>query len=466
MTIVDLNKGNKNTSDQVKSKAMLGVTIATPGYFDLAKEAAARFRKCSGCDTVILESSESGFDSKFKLLDLFKGQQICFFDADLFPIRKLDLNPFKGKLGVFGVNDPTCISDHSFVKHDSIAIGIYPYTYLNTGFLILNFADETVVKAFEIARANMINKNDLGLQDKTEQSVLNLGFKETTVNILPFKYNFFKKAVDWGCFPYIPRDIINVHAAGVNGLKDKMKALHEQCIVFGEPIKDLREEAVNLGNYDVRNVNNIISPKRKGFIVTTLDQMDIAIEARDRALKYADIDCKIIEATCKEQAHELKLSTFLSYHNEEVYLVDNDLYFLKETLLPKPQPGEICATNSIGIEIEKRCKNFNLIYDKYFCSCLVGAFVDDGFKDLIRYALEMRSQTKRTYKDELFFNISAQKSNFNLNVIDIFHNFCAIPTLESVDDIVAVHAAQRENKSTWLGEALTFYDFFSTKNLV
>ncbi len=59
-------------------------------------------------------------------------------------------------------------------------------------------------------------KQELKVKDHTEQSILNYGFKHTAVKPLPFKYNFWKKACDWGYVDSIPRDVLNVHAAGVD----------------------------------------------------------------------------------------------------------------------------------------------------------------------------------------------------------------------------------------------------------
>lgn len=448
MTIITPEGKSGILNKNISKPKMLGVTIATPGYLDLAKEAARRYRLHSGGDTIILESDKAGFETKFKLVDIFKGQQICFFDADCFAVRELDLSEFIGKPGVYGVNDPTWASSaaNAFVRHDSIVLGIEFKRYLNTGFLILNFADETVVKAFEDAKLNIYNKQQLGVNDKTEQSILNYGFRHTLINILPFKYNFFKPAVDWGCYPHIPRDIINVHAAGYQPLSKKMEELKKQCAVFGGNVNNMRD-ATTYGE----------SAKR-GFIITTKDQEEMAKEAKTRAFKYASIDCRIVLANSKEHAHQLKLETFLEYNNEEVYLIDNDLWFVDKIELPEVKSGEIVATRSINKTIEQRCERYSMEYERYFCSCFVGAFVDVRFKEVIKTALLHRSCSTTSYKDEVFFNIAAQSDDYKLITQPTTFNWCANNNLSK--EVKAIHAAGKKvlNKIEWLKEGLDNYE--------
>lgn len=446
--MITVSSSNKNT--KASDKQILGVTISTPGYFELAKEAARRYRQYSGFDSVILEVDKGdGFEAKFRLVDNFKGKQICFFDADCWAVRDLKLEQFIDYPGVIGVNDPTHVSDCSFVRHDSIALGIKFEEYLNTGFLILNFNDPTVVKAFEDAKINIIRKQELNVRDRTEQSILNYGFRHTKVNILPFKYNFFKPAVDWGHFPYIPRDIVNVHAAGYP-LPQKLKQLKKQCAVFEENVNRLSKRVYPCY---VNNKNT----SRKGFIVSTHDQLALAEEAKRRALKYFDIDCEIVYATSKEHAHELKLSTFLGYENEEVFLIDSDLWITQNYDLPNVEHGQICATRSINEGIVLRCEKYDLVYEKYFCSCLVGAYVDNRFKNVIRNALDFRANANpKSYKDELFFNMAAQRDNYFIVVQPENLNWCSLEHINK--DIIGLHAANKSDKHTWLKSALEAYE--------
>lgn len=422
------------------NKSIIGVTIVTPEYKELSQEAVKRFKKYSGLDVCAVEvdNQQNSYEIKFKLLELFKGKKICFFDSDLFAVRDLNLHKIKFE-DVAGVNDPTALSSHSFVRHDCFNLSIPFDRYLNTGFLLMDLSKRTVIKAFEIAIKT--DRNSLNMMDKTEQSLLNYAFMQAGCDIktLPFEYNFFKPAVDWGIYPFIPRSVFNVHAAGYP-LHQKKSQLETQCKFFEGDISPLSEYIP---------LPNINTKQRRGFIVTTEDQLDLTKEARNRVFKYLDISCDIIIAKSRNEAHKLKLSTFLNYRNEEVYLFDNDLWFVDKVKLPKLSNGQVCATRSISSVVEKRAKEIGIDYEKYFCSCFVGAYVDDDFRFLIDHALELRGSA---LYDEKSFNEAVKDFDYNVIMHEDNINWCGQNTGHI--KVKAFHAARRKDKLEWLTSAV------------
>ena len=81
--------------------------------------------------------------------------------------------------------------------------------------------------------------------DWTDQYFLNWGVQRQKglLKRLPFALNFYKPAVDWGSYPFIPREIIGLHAAGAP-LRDKLQTLESQAAVFGGPTNSMLPEAV------------------------------------------------------------------------------------------------------------------------------------------------------------------------------------------------------------------------------
>lgn len=431
--MIIVNNGNNASV----SPDILGVTISTPGYQGLAIEAAKRFRKFSGCDTVILESDhKNGFNLKLELHRIFANRDICFFDADLWPIREFDLSPYVNSGAVVGVNDPSSISPASFCYWDSISIGIPFSRYLNTGFLICDFKNRRVRNAFEFARNNINLKKQLNIQDKTEQSVLNLGFKKCKVVKIPLKWNFWKKAADWGHVQNIPRDVINVHAAGYE-LPMKWDILTKHAEVFGEKINDMN------------NKNTM----HKGFIISTKDQFDIAEEARRRALRFANLSCDIIEARDKKHAHYLKLKV-LAESTHPCYLLDNDIWFIKQTTLPSLEKDTVYACRCFGNSIEKRCKDHSLKPEIYFNSGLVGIGEGNKIRTCLQEAIVLR-ELHNAEMDEMFMNIAFQRNNISIKIIPDTHNYCNNEHIR--DDVVAIHAARRPNKMDWLMKGVMNY---------
>lgn len=214
---------------------ILGATIASPGYFELANEAARRFRKYTGCECIVLTTDrESSYDNKLALPNL-GDRTICFFDADLWFVRQVDLEPFRQIEGVAGVVEAGRFLPKSFCVNDCASLGIPIEGYINAGLMIINPRTPSVKAAFNTA-SNILAQAKAGvvkIEDYGEQSALNAAFVRELcpVQYLGDEWNFWPKAWAWGCYKSLPLHPYCIHAAGVL-LPNKMQFLKDQCKVW------------------------------------------------------------------------------------------------------------------------------------------------------------------------------------------------------------------------------------------
>lgn len=199
---------------------IIGATIATTGYEELAQEAARRFRRHTGCHALILTADgRDGYDLKFEIPRLAGGRVFCFFDADLWFIRDVSLDRFAGMEGAALVPDPAALHP-TFCQNDADVLGLPRERYCNTGLIIANSADSRVLTAFDRASVLMAEKRaglHPDIQDTTEQSMLNRALFENqlpTQFLLP-KWNSYYYAIPNGFIDSIPVDMLAIHAAGV-----------------------------------------------------------------------------------------------------------------------------------------------------------------------------------------------------------------------------------------------------------
>lgn len=215
---------------------IIGFTIATTGYESLAQEAARRFRLHTGCHSLILTADgRDAFDLKFELPRLAGGRVVCFYDADLWFIRDVSLDRFRGMEGLAAVPDPAALHP-TFCQNDADVLNFPRERYCNTGLLLFNSADSRVVAAFDRATALLMEKR-AGLhpdvQDVTEQSMLNRALHEQQLptQFLPQEMNVYLHAAQHGHVETIPARPLAVHAAGI-ALHDKFRVLQQQAAVF------------------------------------------------------------------------------------------------------------------------------------------------------------------------------------------------------------------------------------------
>lgn len=221
---------------------ILGITISSPGYHELAIEAARRFRKYSGLDCLIVTTERNGsYDAKYNL-PLLGTRTLCFFDADLWFCRPFDLSPYGNLNGIAGVPDPTRNSFHgTFCYQDAVTLGMPPDQYLNTGLMIINPRHKATQQAFADAQHLMAlhrcgalrqayplltrkgkparKQPTLKLLDETEQSLLNSALHRAGVEIfrLGDEWNYWPQAQRHGFMESVPPKPYCVHAAGIAG---------------------------------------------------------------------------------------------------------------------------------------------------------------------------------------------------------------------------------------------------------
>lgn len=214
---------------------VIGITIATPGYFDLAQTAAASFRKYAHAPALVLTTDEARYDWKYALPEIAGDRVFCFFDADTLFIKPLDLAPFRNISGVAAVRDASRQALDSFCLPDALTLGFPPDRYCNTGFLIANPRVPAVRAAFDLARRLMGEmRAGIGpaLKDVTEQSILNAAWHRAGVDMmfLPDTMNFWPHACHRGWLDWQP-GIQVLHAAGVP-LDQKTEFLARHAAVF------------------------------------------------------------------------------------------------------------------------------------------------------------------------------------------------------------------------------------------
>lgn len=244
------NNMNPPTTPQITSTGPIGVTVTSPSYEHLTNEAVNRFRKHSGLEVIVLPcTSEPAFAHKLNLDLLVAPRKIVYFDIDLWLIRDFDFTSLANNGRFNAVPDPGAWNPFAFPHTDSVNEGWDKSEYFNSGLFICDLADPKIKKVFEDARKTLEECHNGKRRkpiDWTDQFFLNHSIQQQPglLKRLPFQMNFYKKAVDWGSYPFIPRDIIGLHAAG-EPKERKLEALHEQSKVLGSLNSEMISEAIN-----------------------------------------------------------------------------------------------------------------------------------------------------------------------------------------------------------------------------
>ena len=232
-----------------EAKSPLGVTIVSPSYLEMAKEAVARFRRYTGLDVVSIQVDDTaGYGAKLCLDEYLPPRPIVFFDADLWLLRQYDFTALAQSENFCAVACPGAWNPEAFPHTDSEREGWNKATYFNSGLFACDLAQPHIRQIFADARTRLTECR-LGKVtepvDTTDQYFLNWAVQRQlkTLHLLPFELNFFKMAVDWGGYPHIPREIIGLHAAGVV-VSSKLAKLQREAEVFGEQVGAMQPEAV------------------------------------------------------------------------------------------------------------------------------------------------------------------------------------------------------------------------------
>lgn len=200
-----------------KLAKILGVTLASPAFLDLAVEAVKHWRDATGQECIILTPPDDAAAHmvKLRIPELVRPGPICFFDADLWFLRPCE--PWKLlKPGHFSaVHDVGVSNSNTFAFSDCKTLGIGSQKYFNSGFFVCDTSEAAIKKAFLAAQFLAMTKK---VKDFGEQSYLNKAAQEeAAVSLVDPAWNVGPWAAIAGLVPSIPGEIIGLHALGIPG---------------------------------------------------------------------------------------------------------------------------------------------------------------------------------------------------------------------------------------------------------
>lgn len=192
---------------------ILGVTLATPQFMEVARHAADHWHRMTGLDCVILSaaSDRDAWFIKLRLPSVVARRPICFFDADLWMIQPGDVGAVleRNPGGVTAVRDPGRWDTGMFPWNDSQQFGDDPEQYFNSGWFVCDLGNEAVQEWFEAARK--LHRGGAPVRDFGEQSYLNAAIRLSGVPLVhaPRAWNAHPGGID------SPLSIIGLHAMGI-----------------------------------------------------------------------------------------------------------------------------------------------------------------------------------------------------------------------------------------------------------
>lgn len=196
------------------------VTIISPSYQSVGAEAVRRMKKFSGLNVKVIEcSDEEGFETKLNLDMIMDRKKFLFFDSDYWLLRKLPLDSWDGSAWL-AVNDPGVFAPYAFPFSDCKREGMDRAKYWNSGFFCCDTRRPEHRAVFQEARAlrkRVMSGTASKPDDFGDQYYLNMACQKlgTPVSLLPFVFNFYRHMISGGCYPFIPAEVIGLHAAGV-----------------------------------------------------------------------------------------------------------------------------------------------------------------------------------------------------------------------------------------------------------
>lgn len=224
---------------------MIGITIVTPEYEALGREAVARWKQHTGLQAKVVRRKRDGFLWKLRLDEIYDGP-CCFFDADWWLLR--EWRPEASGVLWQAVHDSMVWSDHTFAGADSERFGLDRTRYFNSGLFICDLGTKEHREVFALARETWAENQRsklVKMKDWTDQFHLNWAIQHlgTPMSMLPTALNYFHFALQEGGLPHAPREIVGLHGAGIQ-LKDKMRDMKAQARVFGAPMVPMLPRAV------------------------------------------------------------------------------------------------------------------------------------------------------------------------------------------------------------------------------
>lgn len=198
---------------------MIGITIYTEQYKELAEEAIDRFKKHTGLSVLVIHLNEKISNNYLRKLHICKyvDCSAVYFDADWWMVKDFDFSQFNGSKKFMGVADPGGDYEKCFVCKDCRLHSLNISKYINTGFFIFNKNYHSDIFDKAIQNSKRYKVNDFG-----EQTYLNMALQEsneTDIEILDNRFNFlFKRNVA------TENNVLAFHAAAMP-LNDKLSEL-------------------------------------------------------------------------------------------------------------------------------------------------------------------------------------------------------------------------------------------------
>lgn len=224
----------------------VGVTIVSPSYRRLAREAIRRFERFTGMEVKVIECADKdGFKMKLELDKHCGRRSVVFFDADLWFLRPWEPLPMLGTATWMACHDSAVWNPGSFCYKDCHENGLDRFHYVNSGLFLCDLRRQEHRDVFKSARASFRSPKTV-TADTTDQFHLNRAILKHAVPVafLPPRFAFYSLAVVWGQYPAIPRELVGIHAAGV-ALKHKWDTLRAEASVFSRPHDHMCPDAIN-----------------------------------------------------------------------------------------------------------------------------------------------------------------------------------------------------------------------------
>jgi hypothetical protein len=187
---------------------MIGVTVATPGWEEMANEAAMRWMRHTGNAAEIRKAKnrEEVRDVKLNLT----GAR-WFFDADLWFVRRVEL-PALGGACAFGTPVVPSAVGREIIRSWAKRAGVDPACWISSGFYGADWDTPAAKRALGFARDHAIEWN---IRDRDEEP-LNVGLQRAglPLGLLPSAYNWHPRCgAGYGYEP--PEGIVAIHAGDV-----------------------------------------------------------------------------------------------------------------------------------------------------------------------------------------------------------------------------------------------------------
>lgn len=187
---------------------MIGITVATPGWQEMADEAARRWTKHTGLAARIVDA---GTRQEVQHVKMTLNDSCWFFDADLWFVRDVRLPELCG-CSVFGTPVVPSPRGRELIREWAKRAAVDSACWLSSGLYGSNWAAAKPGAALAQARQHAM---EWGITDRDEES-LNVGFQraELPVALLPSAYNWHPRCGNgYGYTP--PGGIIAIHAGDV-----------------------------------------------------------------------------------------------------------------------------------------------------------------------------------------------------------------------------------------------------------